>query len=177
MNVAQENKKKKLRMILLGIGAVLCLVGIVWAWMFSKTEIPPLVSDYAPAVSEPGAAPVEEEADQPDVSVDGWDPIEYDRAVHINLSDNTATFRYIHPARSTQNIVLQIVVQDTVIARSGLITPGNQLKALTLLDGAAKKLSAGMYTDAQFKILSYDPQSGEKAAADTVAQIVLTVQE
>ena len=45
------------------------------------------------------------------------------------------------------------------------------------LQGEADKLSEGPYTDANFSVLSYDPQSGEKAMADTVAKITVTVEK
>lgn len=176
----EENKeqKRKLLIIILIIGIVVCLAVTMWALFFRNTKDPGLAPDYAPGQTEPNATPVEDDGSKLDVPEGGGGiSIEYVSSVDIDLSDNKATFQYTHPAKSTQNIVLQIVVKDTVIAQSGLITPGNRLTELTLLDGAAGKLSAGTYTDAQFKILSYDPQSGEKAMVDTVAQITVTVQE
>ena len=58
---------------------------------------------------------------------------------------------------------------------TGTIRPGNQVSELELLDGAAKKLQEGVY-DAVFRILSYDPVTGEKAMVDTLAEITVTVQ-
>jgi len=46
-----------------------------------------------------------------------------------------------------------------------------------LLEGEADKLSEGTYTDANFRVLSYDPQSGEKAMVDMVAKITVTVEK
>ena len=53
--------------------------------------------------------------------------------------------------------------------------PGNQVSELELLDGAAKKLQEGVY-DAVFRILSYDPVTGEHAMVDTLAELTVTVQ-
>ena len=61
------------------------------------------------------------------------------------------------------------------MVQSGTIRPGNQVSELELLDGAAKKLQEGVY-DAVFRILSYDPVTGEKAMVDTLAEITVTVQ-
>ena len=36
-------------------------------------------------------------------------------------------------------------------------------------------LKEGVYTDAVFRILSYDPDTGEKAMVDTLAEITVTV--
>lgn len=180
MNNTEENKekKRKLLMIILIFGIVVCLAVTIWALFFRGTDGPILTPDYAPIQKEPNATPVEGDGSKLDVPNGGGGiSIEYVSSVYIDLSDNQANLQYTHPAKSTQNIVLQIIVKDTIIAQSGLITPGNQLKVLTLLSGAAKKLSAGTYTDAQFRILSYDPVSGEKAMVDTVAQITVIVQE
>ena len=73
--------------------------------------------------------------------------------------------------------MLCIEVNGEIIARSGTIKPGNQLKTLPLLEGEADKLSEGTYTDANFRVLSYDPQSGEKAMVDMVAKITVTVEK
>ena len=48
---------------------------------------------------------------------------------------------------------------------------------LDVLEGEADKLSEGTYSDANFRVLSYDPQSGEKAMVDTVAKITVTVEK
>lgn len=173
----KKDKKRKILIIILIFGIVVCLALTIWALFFRDTNNP-LTPDYAPGVSESNATPVEGDGSKLDVPDGGGGiSIEYVSTVSVDLSENKASFVYTHPAKSTQNIVLQIVVKDTVIAQSGLIAPGNQLKELPLLKGAAKKLAAGTYTDAQFKILSYDPESGEKAMVDTVAQITVTVQE
>ena len=94
----------------------------------------------------------------------------------VSLSSGEVQFQYTHTSSSTQNIVLCVEVEGTVIAQSGLILPGSQLQTLPLLEGAADTLSEGTYTNADFRILSYDPESGEKAMVDTLAQITVTVQ-
>ena len=67
-------------------------------------------------------------------------------------------------------------IQGEIIARSGLILPGHKLKVLPLIDGASKRLSPGGYK-AQFRILSYNPKSGEKSMIDAVADVYITVKE
>lgn len=176
-NMENKEKKRRLLIILLGIGIAVCIAVTVWALFFRKTDSTPLIPDFAPEQTEPNAQPVTDDGSKMDVPQGGGGiSIEYVSSVTVSLSENKAHFQYTHPAKSTQNIILCIMVQDTVIAKSGLISPGNQLQELTLLDGMADKLSPGTYTDAQFKILSYDPDSGEKAMVNTAAQITLTVE-
>ena len=177
MNNENKEKKRRLLIILLCIGIAVCIAVTIWALFFRKTDSKPLIPDFAPEQTEPNVQPVPDDGSKMDVPQGGGGiSIEYDSSVTVSLSENKAHFQYTHPTKSTQNIILCIAVQDTVIAQSGLITPGNQLQELTLLDGMADKLSPGTYSDAQFKILSYDPASGEKSMVDTAAQITLTVE-
>lgn len=176
-NNEKKEKKRKLLMILLSIGIVICIAVTIWAVFFRKTDTTPITPDFAPEQIESNVERVTGDDSKLDVPQGGGGiSIEYSNSVTVDLSENKAHFQYTHPAKSTHNIVLCIVVQDTVIAQSGLITPGNRMKELPLLEGIADKLSPGTYTDAQFKILSYDPDSGEKTMVDTAAQITLTVE-
>lgn len=178
MSESKISKKGLILIVLLSVGIVVCIAVTVWAVFFRSAGGPELTPDYAPEETEPNVTPVTGDGSKLDVpSGGGGISLEYVSRVNVDLSDNTATFKYTHPAKSTQNIVLQIVVKDTVIAQSGLILPGNQLCELSLIKGMAEKLSPGTYTDAKFRILSYDPKSGEKAMVDTVAEITVVVQE
>lgn len=175
-----ENKAKKQRIIIaaLILGMIFCIGITIWAVFFRKSETKPLVPDYAPQQTEQNAEPLEDNSRSLDVPEGGGGiSLEYESAVNIKLSDKTAYFSYKHPNSSTQDIVLCIEVNGEIIARSGTIKPGNQLKTLPLLEGEEDKLSEGTYTDANFRVLSYDPQSGEKAMVDTVAKITVTVEK
>lgn len=175
-NDEKKEKKRKLLIIFLFIGIVICIALTVWALFFREGE--QLIPDYAPKETEANAVPVSGDDSTLDVPQGGGGiSIEYTSSVTVSLSENKAYLQYTHPKKSTQNIVLCIMVKDTVIAKSGLIVPGNRVSELNLLDGAAKKLSAGTYTDAKFKILSYDPETGEKSMVDTEAKITVTVKE
>ena len=94
----------------------------------------------------------------------------------IDLSEKKAALQFANPSKSTQDMVLQIVIQDVIIAQSGRLEPGYRLKELSLWDGAEKMLAEGGY-DGKFVILSYDPVSGEKAMVNTEAAITVTVKQ
>ena len=162
-----ENKAKKQRIIIaaLILGMMFCIGITIWAVFFRKSETKSLVPDYAPQQTEQNAEPLDDNSRSLDVPEGGGG------------IDKTAYFSYKHPSSSTQDIVLCIEVNGEIIARSGTIKPGNQLKTLPLLEGEVDKLSEGTYTDANFRVLSYDPQSGEKAMVDTVAKITVTVEK
>lgn len=171
-----QEKKKTWLILLLIIGILICIGMTIWALFFRQND-KALIPDYAPQKTEQNARPIEGDdgakLDAPEGG--GAISIEYENRVTIDLSDGKAYLSYANPGKSTQNIVLRIEIQDTAVVQSGTIRPGNQISELELLDGAAKKLQEGVY-DAVFRILSYDPVTGEKAMVDTLAEITVTVQ-
>ncbi len=174
-NTEGKEKKRKWFIIIPVTGIVICLGVTIWALFFRQSgEV--LIPDYAPRETEQNARPLEgDDGTKLDAPQGGGAiSIEYENRVTIDLSDGKAYLSYANPGKSTQNIVLRIEIQDTAVVQSGTIRPGNQVSELELLDGAAKKLQEGVY-DAVFRILSYDPVTGEKAMVDTLAEITVTV--
>lgn len=177
-NNENQDRKRRVFIAALILGMIACICVTVWAVFFRDTGQKNLVPDYAPQQAEPNAEPLSDSGDKLDVPEGGGGiSLEYESAVTISLSDKTAYLTYKHPDSSTQDIVLCIEIDGEMIARSGTIAPGNQLKKLSLHEDAEKKLSEGTYTDADFRILSYDPETGEKAMVDTVVSVTVTVEE
>ena len=170
-----QEKKKTWLILLLIICIVICIGVTIWALFFRQSD-EALIPDYAPQETEQNARPIEGDDDTKLDAPEGGGAIilEYDSQVTVDLSDGKAYLSYANPGKSTQDIVLRIEIQDTAVVQSGTIRPGNQVSELELLDGAAKKLQEGVY-DAVFRILSYDPVTGEKAMVDTLAEITVTV--
>ena len=94
----------------------------------------------------------------------------------VDLSEKTVTFYYANPNASNQNVSILIMVNDLVVAKSDLITPGNQVSKLELQTDAASNLQVGGY-NAELVVRAYDPDSGEKAMVDTKGELTLTVTE
>ena len=173
----REQAKTKAWLIPVLVGGIVICIGVtVWA-LFFRSGGEALIPDYAPQQAEQNAQPIPGDdgtrLDAPEGG--GAISIEYENQVIIDLSDGKAYLNYANPGKSTQDVVLRIEIQDTAVAQSGTIRPGHQVSALSLLDGAAVKLQEGVY-DAVFRILSYDPVTGEKAMVDTLAEITETVQ-
>ena len=99
----------------------------------------------------------------------------YSREVSIDLSDETATLLFANPGKSNQDMVLQLLIQDTLIFQSGRITPGNQVKLLDLEPDAEKRLTAGGY-EGCFMVFYYDTVSAEKAIVNTKINVSVTVE-
>ena len=172
-----ENKKSKPNLLIpvLLIITVIAICVTVWA-LFFRDSGPALAPDYAPQEEEQNAETIPNDTGEKMENPEGGGSVSltYSREVSIDLSDETATLLFANPGKSNQDMVLQIVIQDTVIVQSGTLKPGNQVTALDLLDGAAKKLSAGTY-EGNFNVLYYNPETGEKAIVNTEIPITITV--
>jgi len=173
-----ERKNAKRNRILILILSLITLIAIsvtVWALFFrDKNEnLPP---DYAPQETEINAEPIEGDDDarleQPEGG--GAVSLTYSKDVTVSLSDKTAALLFGNPARSSQDMVVQLIIQDTVIIQSGTLKPGNQVTKLELLNGAEKALSEGTY-EGKLNILFYDRNTGEKAIVNTVIPVTVTV--
>lgn len=162
---------------------LLCLITIsaiavsVWALFFREPDVI-LAPDYAPQEAEKHAQTIPNDNGDKMDSPEGGGAVSltYSNQVSIDLSDEIAFLLFANPRKSKQDIVIQIVIQNEVIAQSGTLTPGHQVVILDLLKGAEQKLSAGGY-EGKFVILYYDRESGEKAIVNTEIPIRITVKE
>ena len=77
-----------------------------------------------------------------------------------------ASLYFANPGRSNQDIILRIVVQDEVIAQSGLIPAGYQLKKMELLKDRLYWLKEKKY-NGKFVIYYYDQKTGKLATVNT----------
>ena len=102
--------------------------------------------------------------------------LSYSDKITIDLSDGQATLMFANPGKSNQDMVLQIVIRDTVIVQSGTLSPGNRVTTLDLLPGAEKRLVPGGY-DGKFAVFYYDEKTGEKAMVNTEIPISITIEE
>ncbi len=181
MEQKEEQKKKKGIWIVVALLLVVTLAAVgvaVWA-VFFRTQTPDVIApDYAPQELEENAEPIEndstEKLDAP--AGGGAVTLMYQNGVSVDLSEETATFLYGNPGESTMDILLQIVIQDRVIAQSGRLEPGNQVTQLNLLDGVAEQLEPGGY-DGKYVLSFYDRENSEKSALNTEIPVSVTVTE
>lgn len=179
-NNKNENKQKKTTIIIaiLALITVAALCVTIWALFFREPSVV-LTPDYAPEESEANQTPIEGDNTDDKMEVEdggGAVSLTYSNKVTIKLSEEKATLMFANPGKSTQDMVVQIVIQDEIIVQSGRLTPGNQVTVLDLLDGAAKKLMAGQYSG-KFVVLYYDPDTGERAIVNTEIPITVTIVE
>ena len=102
----------------------------------------------------------------------------YSIDVKIDLSEEKVTLYFGNPKRSLQNMFLQLVIQDQVVAESGLLLPGKQISELALKEGFKDTLPIGYYTtNTKFLIRYYDPETNQCALVNTEILVNVTVTE
>lgn len=169
--------KKTILIYILLLITVIAVAVTVWALFFRTPDVQ-LAPDYAPVATEQYAQPIPgDKGEQPQVKPgSGSVSLTYSNEVEIDLSNRKAELLFANPGRSNQDMVLQIVIQDTVILQSGRITPGNQVTQLELPSDSVSILSPGGY-EGSFFVFYYDQNSGEKAMVNTEVPISVTVTE
>ncbi len=177
-HVYVQEKHLNIAALVLGLVAATALGVTAWALFFRQTEPSLLAPDYAPQELERNA----EELDEGEVekleapSGGGAVTLIYQDVVTIDLSDETVSLLYGNPGESTMNIVLQIIIQDQLVAQSGRLEPGNQVTVLDMEDGAVARLEPGGY-EGKFVVSFYDAETGEKSALNTEIPLTVTVTE
>ena len=171
--------KQQLLVITAILAAVLVLsVGVsVWA-IFFRGDAEPITPDYPPQGTEENQKPLEGESGDKLVSPEGGGAINvtYSMNVTVDLSEGMVSLLYANPQASNQNVAILLMIDDLVIAKSQLITPGHGVDTLELEAYAADKLVVGGY-DAHLVIRAYHPETGEKAMVDTKGEVTVTVVE
>lgn len=176
--MARQKMRKETAAIAVMLLVTVAAVGItVWSLFFREPDII-LTPDYAPQKVEQNQEPIQNDnSEKMDVEKGGGAvSISYSDKVTVDLSDKTVFLNFGNPSKSTQDMVIQIVIQDQIIVQSGRLTPGNKVTVLDLLNGAENKLLAGGY-EGKFNVLYYNPETGEKAVVNTEIPISITVQE
>ena len=174
----EDNKKKRLLILLILLLLILVIALGVTVWSLFFRAKPALSPDYAPKEQEQYATDIGDGDGSKLAQADGGGAVNitYTTQIDIDLSENTASLYFANPSKSNQDAVLQIVVQDEIIAQSGTIFPGKQVEKLKLSDGAASKLTAGGY-NGNFKVFYYQPDTHEKTIVNTEIPVNITVEQ
>ena len=164
------DRRTKGLFLLVGVVALVAIGVAIWALLF-RTPAPPAIPDIAPAVEDNAQPTGEGEDKMPQAQGGGAVNLTYSDQVTLSLGEGTLSLQVTNPARSNQSMLLQVVVQDVVVAQSGTLPPGNRLEALSLSEGV--RLSPGQY-EGRFTIWFYHPD-GSRAQVSTEVPIALTV--
>ncbi len=167
--------------ILVAIAAALLVVLIVLVLLLllrSCDEPEPILPDYAPQETEKEQESIPGDTDEKLDAPEGGGAVNitFTTKLDVDLSDGRVYFTYANPNRSTQDVMVAVVIGDLKIAESALINPGNQITSLPLDPDAAKRLQVGGY-DAELIVYFYDTETGEKAMVDAKPLVTINVRE
>lgn len=172
----EKSDRKSRWIILLLLLLLLIAIGVtLWALFFREETT--LTPDYAPRREDKYAQSLDDQGDEKLEQVQGGGAVSltYSTKVTVTLDDGMASVYFANPSKSNQDMVLQLVVQDVILAQSGRLSPGKQLDTLELLEGAASRLQPGGY-NGQFVVLFYQPDTGEKTIVNMEIPVDVTVQ-
>ena len=172
-NTQQEDKKKKKKLLIFLILFILLDIILLVVLLGTRTTLAP---DYAPVNEEKYAEDIGDDGDKKLDQAEGGGAVSltYSTDVDISLDKKLATLFFANPSKSNQDMVLQIVVHDVVVAQSGTISPGKQIGKMDLLSSGARKLQVGGY-DGKFVVLYYQPDTHEKTIVNTDIPVKITV--
>ncbi len=166
--------------IILLILLILVFAGVsIWAIFFREPESPGILApDYAPIQTDTNATDIENDSTDKLDAPQGGSAVglTYSNVVNVDLSEKTMSMMFQNPGRSLNNMVLQIIVQDTLLAQSDLLIPGKQLSTLPIKEDALSLLQPGGYAG-KFVVSMYNPETGEKAMVDAQVEITVNVTE
>ena len=179
-NELKPTKNQLAKKIFAGVILFLILLGIVagtiicWNAIFNNSPI--LTPDFALSQEEKYAENIGNDNDSklPQPEGGGAVSLTYSTDISISLTEEKAYLYFENPTKSNQDMILQIVIQDTIVAQSGKLVPGKQVYKLDLLKNAASKLSPGGY-NGKFVILYYQKDTGEKAVINTDIPVTINV--
>ena len=168
----KEEKNKAIVLVLLLITIAVSIT--IWT-IFFRTTNTTLSPDYAPRQEKNSEIIKGDDGEKLKQSKKGGAvSLTYSNKVLVDLNSKTSSLLFANPGKSNQDMVLQIVIRDTVIVQSGLLKPGHQVSKLDLLKGVDKNLEPGVY-NGKFNVLFYSPDTGKKAVVNTEIPISVTV--
>ena len=165
--------------VVLTVILTVALCVTVWAiWLRNDSDNAHLTPDYPPHSIDTNQTPIDNDNTQklPASTGGGAINVTYAKEAQISRSSGKVSLYYANPNASNQNVAVSIMIGDKVIAKSGIITPGNMLTEMYLEKGIADILSVGGY-NATLVIRAYHPQTNEKAMVDTNAELIVEVVE
>ncbi len=180
-NAPQSGKGKWLPLLvgLMAVFMAVCIGTTVWA-VFIRKPVLALAPDYAPQQVEENATAIQGDTSKKAEAPKGGGSVtlSFSSGVTVDLSERKAHLYYGHVGESNHDLILQLVIQDTVIAQTGVIKPGYQVTEVELLSNVQQDilLSPGVY-EGKFVLLFYHPETGEKAMMNSEIPQTITVQE
>ena len=182
-----KNKRRWLLVILLLLLLILKFIGLYYFsdklgldTLFNPTPSQGILTpDFPLPTEDPNLFPLPHESGievTPPSAGGGAVNLRFYGEVNVDLSENLMALVFKNPDVSNRHVVVQVVIQDKVIAQSGAVPMGFELKVIPLADGARDILAPGMYKGMSYFHL-YNPETGEKDIITVNSEVTVRVQE
>lgn len=173
----KEERKKKMYRRITVILLIIIIILILLLLHRCSSDVPVLNPDFPPQDTEQNAEPIPGGSDDKLDHEEGGGAVNlrFEDDVLIDLSDKEASLFIANPKRSTQDMMVLLIIQDNIIAQSGRLLPGYQIKELDMYKGSEKLLVEGVYSG-KFVLYYYDPETNERAMVNTEIPVTVTVQ-
>ena len=160
------------------VGIIVFLICTCAYLILAKEETPVLSPDIAPSSTDKHSEPMNDGSQGTTETATGGGAasLAYTKKVTIDLSSEKASMMFGNPSKSNQNLIIQVIIQETVISQSGLIEPGNKVTTLELLPKIKNSLSEGVYSG-KYLVFAYDRETGEKEKVVMEIPITINVQK
>ena len=168
-----SSSKKGYKIAIVILLVILIVLTVVMISVILRKKPNTLAPDYAPQEVEQNAQQMSEEDNEKLDQQDGGGAVSlsYSKDVSIKLDKSIASLYFANPNKSNQDMILQIFIQDSLAAQSGLMPPGYEINEMDLSKDIS--LSEGLY-EGKFIVSYYQRDSGEKAMINT--EIPLTIE-
>ena len=160
------------RLLFLLLFASIAIVGIIAIILGVKAlkGTPSLVPDYPLPPEDKGSIDIKNDTSKNNyTSRKNHASIKVAREISVDLNKKEVSILYQNFNASNKDAVVSICIlkdnDEYVIARSGLVKSGKEIKNIQLLDDAIK-ITQGVYKG-RIKVDFYDETTGEKAATST----------
>ena len=171
--------KKNLLILALALIALTSLTVTIIVLTRNNEEVmeeiidPLAIPAFAPGAADLNARQDDESDEKLEAPIGGGAvTLTYAGQVNIDLSKAEASFTFKNPARSTQDLILQLVIlhgdEQIVVAQSGLVPAGYSLSVMPVQ--RVSLLGEGLYKG-QYNVLFYDPETKERAAVNAVIPV------
>jgi hypothetical protein len=132
---------------------------------------------------EPIFAPVPRDEDSVPIPGEVIEPREgnhmsfqFQKDISASLSTGNATLNFKNPGYANHDVVVQLILEDVVIAESGAVSPGFQLEHLRLDFPSGAVVPTGVY-DATIAMVYYEIGTHNRSMFESNFPVVLTVTE
>ena len=100
----------------------------------------------------------------------------FTKYVTVDISEKKAYLSFANPSESTQDMQVQLVLDEKVLAQNDKLTPGSKISQMTLIEGVEKDLETGRY-EGKLAISFLNRDSGKRSVLNATIEVTIRVQE